>query len=108
MSLENLEQSVTAWAKEKGIFNDPRPAKQWDKTIEETEEAIDAFEDLKNGVCSEENLKTEIGDILVTLIIQLHMHGMSLESALSAAFEKISKRTGRMENGVFVKDGGQE
>jgi hypothetical protein len=45
-----------------------------------------------------------MGDILVTLIIQAKMQGVSLETCLEGAYNIISKRTGKMINGQFVKD----
>jgi len=41
---------------------------------------------------------------MVTLIIQAKMQNISLESCLESAYNVISKRTGRIINGVFVKD----
>ena len=45
-----------------------------------------------------------MGDIMVTLIIQAKMQGLSLEECLESAYNVITKRTGRMINGQFVKD----
>jgi hypothetical protein len=41
---------------------------------------------------------------MVTLIIQAKMQGMTIEECLNAAYDVISKRTGKMVNGQFVKD----
>jgi NTP pyrophosphatase (non-canonical NTP hydrolase) len=51
-----------------------------------------------------EEIKDAIGDIVVTLIIQAKMQGMTIEECLNAAYDVISKRTGKMINGQFVKD----
>ena len=45
-----------------------------------------------------------MGDIMVTLIIQAKMQNVSLEYCLKSAYNVISKRTGKMVNGQFVKD----
>jgi hypothetical protein len=45
-----------------------------------------------------------MGDIMVTLIIQAKMQNVSLEYCLESAYNVISKRTGKMINGQFVKD----
>jgi NTP pyrophosphatase (non-canonical NTP hydrolase) len=45
-----------------------------------------------------------LGDILVTIIIQAEMQGLKLEECLESAYNVISKRTGKMINGTFVKD----
>jgi hypothetical protein len=40
----------------------------------------------------------------VTLIIQAKMQGLDLNECLGSAYNVISKRTGKMVNGTFVKD----
>lgn len=47
----------------------------------------------------------KIGDILVTIIIQAEMQGVSLTECLESAYNVIAKRTGVMVNGQFVKNG---
>ena len=49
-------------------------------------------------------LKDGIGDCVVTLILAAEMAGFTLEECLSHAYEIISKRTGVMRYGIFVKD----
>jgi NTP pyrophosphatase (non-canonical NTP hydrolase) len=45
-----------------------------------------------------------IGDCMVTLILAAEMAGMSAEECLAQAYQEIAGRTGKMVNGVFVKD----
>lgn len=45
-----------------------------------------------------------IGDTIVTLILLAHMLGTDIERCLQAAYDVISKRTGHMKGGIFVKD----
>jgi len=40
----------------------------------------------------------------VTLTIQANLWGLSLTECLEEAYNKINVRTGRMVDGVFVKD----
>jgi len=49
-------------------------------------------------------VKDAIGDIMVTLIIQCKMQGMDLQDCLESAYNVIKNRTGKMVDGVFVKD----
>ena len=55
-----------------------------------------------------DNNKDEIvdalGDILVTIIIQAELQGVSLTECLESAYNVIAKRTGKMVNGQFQKD----
>ena len=94
-----LEVLIEEWAKEKGILDKATPIKQALKTLEETTELCNAI--VNNDL---EEIKDAIGDIMVTLIIQAKMQGMTIEECLNAAYDVISKRTGKMINGQFVKD----
>jgi NTP pyrophosphatase (non-canonical NTP hydrolase) len=94
-----LEACIENWAEEKGILTKATPIKQAMKTQEELTELCNAILDQ-----NKEEIKDAIGDILVTLIIQAKMQNMKIEECLNAAYDVISKRTGKMINGQFVKD----
>jgi len=94
-----LEVCVQQWAKEKGIFEKGTPLKQSLKTLEEVTELLNAIADN-----DEAEIEDAIGDILVTLIILAEMQKVTLEECLNGAYDIISKRTGKMVNGQFVKD----
>jgi len=100
MSINSLENQVLIWAKNKGILEANDPAAQLTKFNEEAEEFTEACDD---GDFDE--IQKEGGDVLVTMIINLHMRGSSMEAALQQAYDKISKRKGAMVNGAFVKEG---
>lgn len=94
-----LEVLIEEWAKEKGILEKATTMKQAEKTHEEVLELMSAIDE-----DNREEIKDAIGDIMVTLIIQAKMQGMTIEECLNAAYDVISKRTGKMVNGQFVKD----
>jgi NTP pyrophosphatase (non-canonical NTP hydrolase) len=48
--------------------------------------------------------KDAIGDMVVVLTNLAHLEGFTIEECIEAAYEEISKRTGKMVNGTFVKD----
>lgn len=98
--IESLEVAVLKWAEERGIFESGTPISQFRKTEEEVTELHAAllFDD-------KEAVKDAIGDIVVTLIIQAHMHGLSLGQCLASAYHEIKDRKGKMVGGVFVKEG---
>lgn len=100
MSYTNLEIAVEQWAEEKGIIDKATPIAQALKTLEETTELCVA---INNNDKAE--IIDAIGDIVVTLIIQCRMQDVLLEECLQSAYDVISKRTGKMINGQFVKDG---
>ena len=115
MNYKELEKLVLEWAKEKGILEKATPLAQCNKTIEEVEELKEALINqnasrvtYKNSkgkkVNTKEEIKDALGDILVTIIIGAKLQGLQLEDCLESAYNVISKRTGKMVNGQFVKD----
>jgi NTP pyrophosphatase (non-canonical NTP hydrolase) len=115
MKYKDLEPLVIEWAREKGILEKATPLAQADKTVEEVNELLDAttaqtlgketFINLKGKeVNTREEIIDSLGDILVTIIIQAEMQGLKLEDCLESAYNVISKRTGSMINGQFVKN----
>lgn len=98
-SYNELEALVIAWAAQKGILDNGTPRAQAGKTEEEVQELIDAI-DTDNRV----EVIDALGDILVTIIIQAEMQGVSLIDCLEGAYNVISKRTGVMKDGQFLKD----
>lgn len=99
MKYNELEALVISWAEQKGIFEKGNPDAQCEKTFEEvTELSAAIYENNK------EEIIDALGDILVTIIIQAEMQGLKLEDCLQSAYNVISKRTGKMIDGQFVKD----
>lgn len=101
MDMNELIACTIQWARDKGILENGTRLGQAHKTLEEAQELVAAVENNNR-----EEIIDAIGDVLVTVIIQADMNGLCIEDCLQSAYDVISKRTGRMENGVFVKDGG--
>ena len=99
MDYFELECAVETWAEEKGILDKATPMAQALKTLEETTELCTAINSNDRA-----EIIDAMGDIMVTLIIQAKMQDLKLEECLESAYNVISKRTGKMVNGVFVKD----
>lgn len=101
-----LEALVIAWAHQKGIFEKGTPIAQAGKTMEECTELLVAVANYSNPISGNNKAEIEdaLGDILVTIIIQAEMQGMSLIDCLESAYNVIAKRTGKMIDGQFVKD----
>jgi NTP pyrophosphatase (non-canonical NTP hydrolase) len=97
--MKELIKNVEQWAADKGILEHATTLRQAEKTLEECQELICAIlnED-------RDEIADAIGDVVVTLIIQCKMQGMDLEECLQGAYNVISKRTGKMMNGQFIKD----
>lgn len=99
MDYNQLEALVIEWADNKGILEKATTAAQANKTMEECQELIDAIQD-----DNRDEISDALGDILVTIIIQAKMQNMSLIECLEGAYNVITKRTGKMVDGQFVKD----
>ena len=69
------------------------------KLLEEVEEIQQAIK--TNDI---EELADGIGDSTVVLILLSEIAGLKYEDCLQGAYDIISKRTGRMVDGTFVKD----
>jgi len=88
---DNLELAVVEWAHDKGIFDNSNPIDQMIKMKEDVEE-LD--EEILLNDKSLIRIEGELGDVLVTVIIQAHFHGLSLADCLT-------KRKGKLVDGVF-------
>ena len=99
ISLDTLTSQIDKWGYDKGILPNPKAEKQFDKTMEEVGELQDAIIDKDR-----EEVKDAIGDIVVTLIMQTHAWDLTLVECVEQAYNVISKRTGKMVDGIFVKD----
>ena len=98
-NFQEIEIKTVGWAIAKGIAEESNKKTQLLKFYEEAGEVAGAL--LKDNP---KDLKTEIGDVLVTLAIFAKQNRMTLTECFEAAYEKISKRTGSTINGSFVKD----
>lgn len=99
MKYEELEIKVLEWAKEKGILEKSNPIKQIGKTQEELTETLIALVEK-----DEVEIKDGIGDMLVTIIILAKLCDFTPIECLEAAYNVIKERSGRMIDGLFVKD----
>jgi NTP pyrophosphatase (non-canonical NTP hydrolase) len=115
MTYQELEPKVEQWAEDKGILAKATPLAQSKKTLEEVNELIEALEAQEQGLTVYTNSKGEIkntaeevadgiGDTIVTLIIQCKMQNLKFEDCLELAYNVIKNRTGKMQNGTFVKN----
>ena len=84
---------------ERGIYDKGNDRTQYVKLMEEAGELAQSL--LKND---EPEIKDAIGDMVVVLTNLAHMRGFDIEDCIQSAYDVISKRTGKMQNGTFVKD----
>lgn len=90
---------IRQWALVRGIYEDGNSHTQYVKLQEEAGELAKA---LLNNDRAE--IEDAIGDIVVVLTNLAELEGMPIENCIESAYNVISKRTGKMSNGTFVKD----
>lgn len=106
MEFELLQKQVLEWAEEKDLLKSENVDKQFMKFIEEvfefkTELDINYIYDIDSSISYE--MKIEMGDILVTLVIMSKQLNIDLVKCLEMAYDKIKHRNGKTINGVFIK-----
>jgi len=90
---------IREWADERGLYENGDPKTQALKLVEEVGEIARAI--LKDDT---EEVIDGIGDAVVVLTNLAELIGAPIEMCIDEAYDVISKRTGKMVNGTFVKD----
>ena len=94
------EKHILQWAADRNLLgSDATDKGQAEKTLEEAQELYDAI-----VADNQSEVRDAIGDIYVTLVINAHRRGLTIEECVDAAWHEIKDRTGRMINGKFVKE----
>ena len=116
---EELGEKVLDWGKNKDLLHEENAEKQFLKFVEEIFEFRDEwllfiheYNKCSYGEADNDpevvelrgNMKLEMGDIFVTLIILCEQLNMDPVTCLERAYKKISKRKGKTINGTFVKE----
>ena len=99
-SYDNRFDKIREWAKERGLYDKGDTKTQFCKLMEEAGE-------LGRAILKDDQVEfvDAIGDMVVVLTNMAHLGNTSIEACVDSAYEVISKRTGKMVNGTFVKDG---
>ncbi len=90
---------IRNWAQQRGLYEKGDTKTQFLKLMEEAGELGRAI--LKDD---QAEFVDAIGDMVVVLTNLAHLGGTSIEECVDSAYNVISKRTGKMVNGTFVKD----
>jgi len=90
---------IRNWAENKGIFDNSTPKNQVMKLVEEMGELSKAIQEQNKA-----EIEDAIGDCMVVLIILASMNGLYAENCLDTVYSVISKRKGKMVDGMFVKE----
>ena len=99
MNLKNEFEPIREWAQDKGILTSGDAKTQSMKLMEESGELAKAI--LTND---RPEIIDAIGDCVVVLTNLAALEGLKIEDCINEAYNVIAKRTGKMQDGNFVKD----
>jgi len=94
----NIYGLIRSWARDKGIYSSGDSKTQYVKLMEEAGELAQAI--LKKD---KPEIKDAVGDMIVVLTNLAHLEGLEVEDCITSAYDVIKNRTGKMQNGTFVK-----
>ena len=90
---------IRSWAADRNLIEGSNPTAQLIKLREEVGELSDAI--AANDMAE---FSDAIGDCIVVLTIMAAQWGLRVEDCIAGAYEEIRHRTGRLVDGVFVKE----
>ena len=90
---------IREWARDRNLIKGATPAAQFEKYLEECGELGRSL--IENDM---DNFKDAVGDCVVVLTILAAQKGVTIEDCISSAYNEIKHRTGKMVDGIFVKD----
>jgi NTP pyrophosphatase (non-canonical NTP hydrolase) len=95
--MNNLIENVIQWHRDRNLIDGSDDKSQVLKLVQEVGE-------LSDSVCKDEDIQDDIGDMLVVMINICERNNVTLDDCLTTAYRDIEHRTGRMVDGVFVKE----
>ena len=92
----HLIQKITQWHHDRNLIEGATDKDQLAKLIQEMGE-------LSDNICKGNDIRDDIGDMLVVLINIMERNNITIEECLAVAYMDIKDRKGKMVDGVFVK-----
>lgn len=99
MDLNDLVQAVEKWHEDRNLIDGATDKDQVCKLIQEMGE-------LSDNVCKGNDIRDDLGDMMVVMINIMKRNNITLEDCLQVAYNDIKDRKGRMVDGIFVKETG--
>ncbi len=94
---DTLVELCRTWHWDRNLIEGSTDKDQFAKLIQEAGE-------LSDNICKGEDIRDDIGDMLVVLINIAERNNTTLEECLSLAWDDIKDRKGQMVDGVFIKE----
>ena len=89
--------NIVGWHKDRNLIEGSTEKDQILKLIQEVGE-------LSDNVCRGQDIRDDVGDIMVILINIVERRGLSLKECMEVAYEDIKDRTGVMRDGIYIKN----
>lgn len=93
------DRELIQFFEDKGLYDTTHWKDQFNKLEEEADKLKDAL-----LLGDDEQVLNEAGDVYITLLNVLKCCGLTMEQAVNYSADKVLKREGKVENGVFIKD----
>ena len=95
--LVTLTELIKMWHHDRNLIEGATDKDQFAKLIQEAGE-------LSDNICKGNDIRDDIGDIMVVLINIAERNGITISECLKTAYNDIKDRKGKMVDGVFVKE----
>ena len=89
-------ERIKKWHHDRNLIDGSDDKSQFAKLIQEAGE-------LSDNICKGNDIKDDIGDMIVVLINIAERNDVSLTECIKTAWEDIKDRRGAMRDGVFIK-----
>ena len=103
-----LLEAITLWGKNRDIIDNEHIFQQLSKVYEEMGEVAKFINrhpsPKKYKYLNLSNLVDSIGDTVIALTLLARCADLDIKDCVYYAFKNIQDRTGKIENGVFIKD----
>ena len=93
----NLIRKITQWHHDRNLIEGATDKDQLAKLIQEMGE-------LSDNICKGNDIRDDIGDMLVVMINIMERNNITIEECLAVAYIDIKDRKGKMIDGIFVKE----
>ena len=93
-----LVELIEQWHEDRNLIDGSTDKDQVLKLIQEMGE-------LSDNVCKGNDIRDDLGDMLVVMINIMKRNNITMEECLAVAYMDIKDRKGRMIDGIFVKEG---
>lgn len=95
--MDELVKKVEQWHYDRNLIDGATDKDQVLKLLQELGE-------LSDNVCKGNDIRDDIGDMLVVMINILARNKLTLEECLEVAYDDIKDRKGKMVDGIFIKE----